>query len=212
MPLTQFITSIVGLGLGGLTPFYGEKGTVGGALYAGLTKGRFSFLSSLRYLTAVVPPTRLDKEATINRYKREWLEREPGLTRLRFMKEQHPDLPQPVILTAMFQLTSVRQDELRIRLQDESREITYYQRPGIVFGPIFTDSYQIPLEEMLKEIRAAKLRVGNIFPDAKFPMYLRSKGSARSSEIRALIEQIQDALEQRYGIRPASRYEYLGAL
>lgn len=209
MPLSRLVTLASSRGFGGLTHLFGEPGTVGGAIFANSGAGQ-PFLPSVRYLTMLMPPARIDKEATINRYKREWMERPDGLTRLQWLRTSKSfGEPQPVILTALLQLTSVRTDELRVRLQDRTAELRRNRPKGVAFGPVFETPADRPVEEMLKAVRG-KLRVGGVFPDRKFPNFFRAKGSVQAKEIRELIELCQDAVEQAFDYRPVCRYEYQG--
>jgi UDP-N-acetylmuramate dehydrogenase len=212
LSLSRFITLAASHGLGGMTEFYGDTGTVGGALYSGSTANGQSLASSVRYLTMIMPPTRLDKEATINRYKREWLERPSGETRLQHLRETRPfGEPTPVILTALFQLTSLRQDEVRTRLQNRSQEPERHLPEGVVMGPIFSEDAGLTVDEILRMAGVAKLKIGGVYPDRYSPNFFRCELSrARSQDIRTLIEEIQAIVQSRYSVTLSSRYEYGG--
>src|SRR5207253_1725601 len=128
LSLQRLILQSANKGLGGLIPFYGEAGTVGGALYRGSAAEGVRITSFLRSITLLMPPTKMRPEAYIVRHKADWLAgKQEGYTRLR---EQRSVLgPVPVILTAQFQLTSLRAEELARRLQGA---VTRYNgsRPG----------------------------------------------------------------------------------
>jgi UDP-N-acetylenolpyruvoylglucosamine reductase len=80
-----------------------------------------------------------------------------------------------------------------------------------VLGPLFASDPQLPILEMLREVRADRIRVGSLSLDGKFPLFIRNKGgSVRASEVRELIEQVQELINQRYGVVPQTRYQYLG--
>jgi UDP-N-acetylmuramate dehydrogenase len=208
LPLSRFITMLASRSLAGLTGLYGEPGTVGGAAYSGLSDGYQSVLSSVRYLTMFMPPARIDKEATIARYKTDWLAREDGLTRLQAAKAgKGVGEAQPVILTVLFQLTSVRPDEIQLRLQEQSR-----RSPAVSegMGPVFASLPDADVQGLLVGAGVASLRVGSVFPDRYHPNVLRSKGAARSADIRQLIEEMQEKVASVYGVRLACRYEFAG--
>jgi len=207
LPLSRFITWLASRSLGGLTHLYGEPGTLGGAIYANLSDGFQPILSSVRYLTMLMPPARLDRQATIARYKVDWLTRPEGRTRLQAMKAgKEVGESQPVILTALFQLTSVRPDEIQLRLQEQVRR----RPPSVGMGPVFSSLPDADIESLLVGAGAATLKSGNVFPDRRRPNFLRARGSVRSADIRALIEAMQERVASVYGVAPVCRYEFLG--
>jgi len=208
LPLSRFITMLASRSLGGLTNFYGQPGTVGGATYANLSDGSQSILSSVRYVTMFMPPARIDKEATIARYKVDWLVRPDGLTKLQFQKTSRAvGEPQPVILTVLFQLTSVRPDEIQLRLGERAA-----RNPKVEgMGPLFAPLPDTEIETLLVGAGVASLRVGSVFPDRYHPNFLKSRGSARSADIRQLIESIQEKVWAVYGVKLECRYEFAGA-
>ncbi|MEI6478097.1 MAG: FAD-binding protein [bacterium] len=212
LSLARFVATAAGHGLGGLTDFFGEGGTVGGALYAGLTRGDQPLLSSVRYLTMIMPPAKIDREATVNRYKRDWLERPEGGTRLQHLRATRPfGEPSPIILTVLFQLTSLRQDEVRDRLRDYS-EVREGRVPnGRFLGPLFADFDDVTADQLLREACVAKMLVGGIYPDRYLPNFLRFDGTAaRSSDIKALIEEMQSMVKTQSGRELSCRYEFGG--
>lgn len=214
LSLSSCISMAANRGLGGMTHLYGEPGTVGGALYSNLVHGGKQFSSLIRYLTVLMPPARLDTEATINRFRREWLV-EPGesLTRLQKLRATvSADQPHPVILTAVLQLTSLRSEEIRSQIQRASVHSEYNLPNGVAMGPIFASPPgDVPLETLLQTAQVGKLRVEQVMPDRRALNFIRSKGSApRSADIKQLIEQMISAVEFAHGITLTCRYEYLG--
>lgn len=212
--LSRLVTFATGYNLGGLTNFYGFPGTAGGALYGNaLSKGQ-SFISTVRYFTMIVPPARLDKAATIVRYRADWLAREDGSTRLYHLKNSQLDytIPQPVILSVVIQLTSVRADELQQRLvETQDEELAMVQRLDLM-GPLF---FPVPgidnLNELLRQAKVPKLRIANLSPDRHLPNFLTSRGkTTRSTDIRQLISLIQDTVREKYAVELIPQYEYLG--
>ncbi|MBU6389006.1 FAD-binding protein [Patescibacteria group bacterium] len=212
LPLSRFITLAASEGLGGLTHLYGEEGTIGGAIYHNTVADRKPIFSSIRYVTMVMPPARIDREATIVRYRSDWLEKNAEQTKLRFLRESRDfHEPQPVLLTALFQLTSVRVDELRTRLWQASRLARAERPKGAVLGPIFQGEPDLPLSDLLVGSQVAKLRIGGVSPHRRFPNYIVTHGrSIRAADIRELIIQMQGKLWTMYGAEPRLRYEFLG--
>jgi len=206
--LTRLVTLMASRGLGGLTPFFGQHGTVGGALYSDLTVNGQSILSSVRQVTMLMPPTKLASEATIVRQPVAWLRKEDG-PRLRQAKSTaSPEQPLPIILTAILQLTSNRYDELAGKLGQRAASIE--KRNPRLWGPIFEEVSDSTLETMLIRSGASRLRVGAVFPDRRHPNFLMSKGAASAADVRQLVGQMQQHVTDQFGqeLRPA--IEFLG--
>lgn len=206
LSLQQFITRTAAQGFGGLTKLYPLGGSIGAAVYRN-SLGVVS--SSLRYLTVLTPPTRLQEELKIARYKADWLLKEgQSETRLALVKaSQGLEYPQPVLLTLTFQLTSIRPDELALRLQ---KQAVNQRLPGL-FGPVFQDLPGTSAEELLKSSQVSGLRVGGLQPDKRQPNYLRLKGRGTTArEVRELIELMQAAVLERYHVPLELAYEFSG--
>lgn len=213
--LKRLITVAANQGLGGLTDFFGYEGTVGGALYSNIKEGGHSLSSSVRYMTALMPPSRLEQEATIVRHKVDWLLEGDEPTKLQHLKISQPlYVSQPVLLTVLFQLTNVRTDEVRLRLnrQSEAFQKTSPKDTTTMLGPLFEDLPGVKVEELLKGIQAYKMKEENLGVDRRFPNFIRSKGSVpvRAAAIRSLIERLQEEIQKKYGEILLCRYEYLG--
>lgn len=212
MPLQRFITSAAGQGFGGLTSLYGEGGTVGGALYANVTAQGQSILSSVRHLTLLLPPTKMKIEPTIVRYRGDWLEKSPGETKLQWLRASQPTQHQPVILNAVFQLTSVRSDELVRRITREAAlyEATHPKKPAL--GPLFGPVPGADVNELLLGAGVSSLRIEGVFPDRYLPNFLHSREKrARSASIAELMREMQELVRNRYAVDLIPRLELLGA-
>jgi UDP-N-acetylmuramate dehydrogenase len=210
--LKQLITAAGNQGLGGLTHLYGEQGTVGGAVYGGCGPARMPLSSSLRFLTILTPPAKIDKEATIARYKGDWLHKEGQISKLYYQKShQLGGEFQPVILTVLFQLTSVRTDEVLLRLRRQTALNSADVPEGNLMGPVFLPPEGQPLGQVLALAELAGMKAGFITVDRKYPNYLTVRGGvARSADIRGLIEGMQEKVLARTGIMLTCRYEFLG--
>jgi UDP-N-acetylenolpyruvoylglucosamine reductase len=206
LSLDALITRAASLSLGGLTHLYGLGGTVGGAIYSATGASVRSILSSVTYLTMLMPPAKLDREATIVRYRADWLEVEEGVTRLQRQKsaKQIGDSG-PILLTALLQLTSVRPDELQLRLQNQAKTAV----DGL--GPLFEEVSHADVSKLLRDAGVASLRSGEIYPNRYNPNYLTGSGKgSRAQDIRLLIDQMQARVAEVYGVQLVPRYEYLG--
>jgi UDP-N-acetylenolpyruvoylglucosamine reductase len=200
MPLQRFITMAAGRGYGGMTQFFGEPGTVGGAVYHNLFSEQGSILSSIRHLTMLMPPTKMKPYPTVIRQRSEWLLREQG-TRLKHNRKSHSfDQPRPIILNVQFQLTSVRPDELQRRIQKEA-QVREHPPKGAVFGPVFTEpGGGHSLRELLTYSAITKLSLDGLRPDKRQPNYFRAKRGTSASLVWELTEKIRQQVLDRSGI------------
>jgi UDP-N-acetylenolpyruvoylglucosamine reductase len=210
MPLPRFVLLAAGRGYGGLTSFYAEPGSIGGALYHDTVRGGTRLLSLVRQLTVLMPPTRMKPFATVARQKADWLKREDGLTRLRALREQRPfSEPRPVILNVQLQLTSVRVDELQRRIQQTVSEASK-QRVGEL-TPLFLDpGLPQPLEELLHGAGVKKLRVRGILPGRSSLNAARVHREASAAALWDYTTQVIALVEERAGVVLTPAYERLG--
>jgi UDP-N-acetylmuramate dehydrogenase len=210
VPLGQLITAAANQGLGGLAHLYGEPGTVGGAVYANVGPTTRPILSSLRFLTILLPPAKIDKEATIIRYKGEWMQSEEGLTKLHTLKARKPySESQPVILTVLLQLTSVRTDEVRRQLNQQSVIKARETPRGIGMGPIFYAETDVTISELLLQAEPSNFKIGGVVYDKRHPNFLSSKGVVRSEEILQMIARLLRSVQDQTGVVLRCRYEYV---
>lgn len=208
LPLANLVNSAVSRGLGGVTNFHGIGGTVGGAIYNNLTFNGQSFLSLVRYATLIVPPAKIDTEAKIVRYKRDWLEHSEGKTKLQYMRETKGLEAQPVILTALLQLTSVRPDELMDRIKERSNDARIRKPSGQYFGPIFKEDQIDSLRDILQRSDVHKIRLGGLRIDKNAPNFIRSKTDVvRSEEIYQLTMLIKEKVKEDQVIELSPAYE-----
>jgi UDP-N-acetylenolpyruvoylglucosamine reductase len=202
--LQSVIVQAAQQGLGGLVHLYGVGGSLGGALFYNVQVGGQPISDSLRSLTVLMPATRLKPEPSIVRFKGSWLlsRAEPGLTRLQTLVLRTPTEPQPVILTAQLQLTSLRLDEIARRIQTESHRYQAMQPPFPTFGPLFADTSTISAAELLTVGEAHRVRHPGLSMHKSFPNYLRVRGrylrehngTVPISELQEYCARIQEAV------------------
>lgn len=215
--LNTLITQTASLGLGGLTSFYGSRGTVGGAVYSNLlSENGQPFLSSVRYLTLVLPPTRLDGEAKIMRFSGEWLRAQNAYfdspSKLKIEKNGLMD-SKAVILTVLLQLTSVRNDEIRrrVQLQNTGKNKLKLFGQKRELGPMFIPILGQDLQVILKGAGITSLKVPNLSVSRSNLNYLvAGRTDPDLLQLRSLIEQIKERVFKVYGIRLVDNFEYIG--
>jgi UDP-N-acetylmuramate dehydrogenase len=209
--LRECVTQAAALGLGGMTQFYGEAGTVGGAAYMNLEADGFRFLSLVRSLTMLMPPTKYKAEATIGRYAGEWLKKDGERTKLHIAKAEQPLAdPQPIILTQVLQLTSMRPEEIRQEVMTQARRSEQSHVAG-AFGPLFQEIPGLDMQQVLASAGAAGLRVGGMFAHRYHLNYIGSRGRhGRAADIRELSETMCQRVHTVHGITLEPRFELLG--
>lgn len=211
MPLQRFITHAANQGFGGLIHLYCEGGTVGGALYANSTRYNQSIFSSVRHVTVLMPPTKMKVAPTIVRHTPQWLEKSAAESKLQSLRVSQPDQYQPVILNVLFQLTSVRSDELVRRIAREAAEFEKIHPKGEVLGPLFKDVPGVDVEELLRGAGVASLRVEGVYPDRYHPNFLRVKGkNSTPHDVRTLMDQMRERVQTRYAVELLPHLEFLG--
>jgi len=214
MSLQRFITTAAGQGFGGLTSLYGLGGTVGGALYSNASTSEQSILSSVRYVTLLLPPTKMKVDVSMVRYKADWLLKDgEGLTRLQRLQAERPiDEPRPVILNAHIQLTSVRSDEIIRRIAEEVKQLQRKQPKGEVWGPIFHEPAGTSVHELLAGTGIEKIRtVEGVQVDRKNRNFLRrGKVQPTASGIWQLAVEMQQQVWHRSGVELKFAFERIG--
>jgi UDP-N-acetylmuramate dehydrogenase len=214
MSLRRFIAQAAGQGFGGLIHLYPLGGTLGGAIYSNATAEGRSILSSVRYLTVLMPPTKMKVDVTVMRYKPDWLLREGGgRTRLRQLRADKPlEEPQPVILNAQLQLTSVRNDELVRRISLQARSLESSMPSGVFFGPVFEAVEGRSLDELLAAADLGKLRDEGLFFDRRHRNFLRRSNKIRptAAAIDRMAEAAAAAVRQATGAELVPAFEKIG--
>jgi UDP-N-acetylmuramate--alanine ligase len=211
MSLQRFITMAAGRGYGGMTQFYGQLGTVGGAVYHNLQAADGSMvLSFVRHLTMLMPPTKMKPYPTVVRQRGDWLKREDGQTKLQYSRAQRDfGVPYPVVLNVQFQLTSVRPDELQRRIQRET-QFTEKRPKGTVFGPVFLEpGGEHSLSEILRLSGVNRLP-GPVTPDKRQPNYVRLGKGASAMAIWDCACAMRQLVQDRAGIELIFHFERLG--
>lgn len=217
MPLDQCITLAAGQGMGGLIPWHNLGGTVGGAVYDNTISDGQQILSMLRNVTMFMPKSRKKDGPAIMKYSSDWLkgEGDSRSTKLSALKlSSGITTAQPVIISVIFQLTRVRPDEIRFRLQDAHGKNALNKialsSKNKAFGPVFEEIEGGALTSLLKEAGVASLVVGNLYPDRYNPNYFRAKGPVQAADIRELTEAIAKKVFEGYLVKLEPRHEYLG--
>lgn len=223
--LTRLIMESANRSLAGLEPLYGIPGTVGGAIYGNAGAYGIEITQFLKSITV------LSSAGKIVRYSAEWLEADYRSTRLKKFKKQ--DREAPVILSARFQLSHNKKEEIL-------RKLAYYKKireekqphgqpsAGSIFKnpsprhptslkPRGTKDFagQVRPQEMtagyiLDKLGAKRFKVGDAFVSNKHANFIINRGRARASDIRALIDILRDKAREEKGVILKEEIEYIG--
>ena len=214
MSLQQFITQAASQGFGGLTALYPCGGTVGGAIYHNAEAAGQSIMSSIRYVTLLLPPTKMKVDVSVVRYRADWFFKDsPAGVRLRDIQrgkslEEH----RPIILNAHIQLTSVRSDELLRRVHHQAKQVLHDMPKGMVFGPLFLVPENVQLQDLFKQALVDKIRVEHLFLDRHNPNFMRRKKAMTSSQaVWEYVELIRQTVKAATGVELESVFERVGS-
>lgn len=207
MSVDKCITLAASQGLGGLIPWFQiGGGSIGEAIYS----NRSGFLSNVRNVTIMVPVSKSKKEPAIVRHQPNWFRNTDGSPKL-LMQKSISKLAeaQPVILSAVLQLTRLRDDEIRNRILRQSQ----LADPGIntakAFGPLFVSDSNLPIHDVLKQVGVGSLSRGNLYLDRYNLNYLRARGVTTTSEVKEFVEEIKSLVYDQLSLKLNCRYEWL---
>ncbi len=202
LSLDRLITATASRGFGGLTQFHGQGGSIGAALLSDMTIAGQSLRSFVRYVTVLQPPLRLDREATVNRYKVDWFYDKPqgeGSRLARAQESRELGASGAVLLTAVLQLTSLRSEMLHAQVKKFGSALA---RPLDGFGPLFSIPEGLRLEELYKAAAIQKLRLGAVKIHPKDPNYLLPVGAYRTSgQVDEAIREIAFQVYEKTGVQ-----------
>lgn len=199
LSLDRLVTTAASRGLGGITRFHGQGGSVGAALLADYQVGGQYLRSFVRYVTVLQPASRLDRDATVNRYRADWLYDRPAGESSKILRNQaatSDGRSGAILLTAVLQLTSLRPESIHHQLRLEG-----VQRPAKVVGPLFIDPPGGDASELLRQAQVTKLRLLPIQLHPHQPNLALAHGKFRTArEVWDAILMVQQQVQERTGV------------
>ncbi|KKQ18850.1 MAG: UDP-N-acetylenolpyruvoylglucosamine reductase [Berkelbacteria bacterium GW2011_GWA1_36_9] len=223
--LPRLIMALASDDLAGLEFLYGVPGTVGGALYGNAGAWGNAISDYLKNLTVLEK----DSESGIpkvSQYSASWLDFTYRSSKLKRLKSKE----KPVILTAQFQLARSQKEEIIRRLNVIQKKRQATQPIGLSAGSIFRNPIPKELKNisgtgtknmpefakertagfMLEQVGAKKLKVGSAEVSGLHANFILNKNGAKGAEIRSLIEEIRDKVNEKFGIVLEEEIEYIG--
>lgn len=210
--LTRLVMETVNYGFSGLEPLVGIPGTVGGAVYGNAGAYGMEISALIKSITLLSP------DGKIVRYRGDWLKSGYRTTRLKQLKKTGKEIP--IILSVKLQLSSNKREEILKKIQyyqAKRLEKISYDKPSA--GSVFKNPYprgttQFAKEKtagaMLENIGAKKLRFGDAQVSAKHANIIINNKNAKASEIRQLIEELREEVNEKYHILLEEEVEYVG--
>jgi UDP-N-acetylmuramate dehydrogenase len=225
--LPRLILEAASQDLGGLEFLYGIPGSVGGALYtnAGTYGGAIGdFVISL---------TLLFPNGSVKRVTKKWMFFQYRDSKLRHLDEK------PVILSAKFQLSQNRKEEIMRKIQhfQKIRQMkhptdksagSFFKNPKVdrawaqkylnfigekdtSLRDLIEKSGHIPAGWLLEQAGAKKMKVSAARVSKKHANFIINyKGKAKSEQIKKLAELLKARVNEKFGIQLEEEIEYKG--
>lgn len=210
--LSNLILKVADSDLGGMENLFGIPGTVGGAIYgnAGAYGTEiFDYVKSVTMLSANNKLITKDKK---------WFE-----VKYRSTKLKRNEKNEYIILTVIFQFAKNKKEHLienisKIKKERSEKLSGLCASCGSVFkNPKSGKSYDnVELAKkqsagfLLESVNAKKMNIGEAKVFEKHANIVHNTGNARAAEVRALIEQMKDAVRENKGINLEEEIEYVG--
>jgi UDP-N-acetylmuramate dehydrogenase len=209
--LTRVIVEAGAQGLSGLEALYGIPGTVGGAALVNAGAHAVSIESFIKSATILISS---DKIISVTP---DWFEFEYRSSKL---KHKHDDFP-PIILSVIFQFhqkknEGILNDISTFKKWREKHQPIGEKTCGSIFkNPGGSDNLATTEPErsagwLLDQVGAKKLRVGGIRVSKKHANWIINSGHSSAKDARLLIEQMRNAVREKYSLDLNEELEYLG--
>ena len=181
--LREMIVRLASKDLGGVVSFYSRQGSLGASLALDEEVQGQYLRTSVRYVTVLNPPDHRRPEPTVSRQPISWLYAAKS-----FQRDAQPDISvhKPVIISATLQLTSLRQDELMLKIKVAAQLAT--KLPAHHFDPLWAP--RLPLGHLVDVAPVGAFRFSRRLPGS----VERLRGPATAHDLRELLEAGRAAL------------------
>lgn len=223
--LSRLIMELASNNLAGLEFLYGVPGTVGGALYGNAGAWGNAISDFLRHLTVLEKDSETGT-AKVNQYDINWMDFSYRNSKLKRLKIKD----KPVILTARFQLAQSQKEEIIKRLNNFNQNRQKTQPVGFSAGSVFQNPLPKEIKNivgtgtknmpefskertagfMLDQVGAKKLKNGSAEVSNIHANFIINKNGAKAVEVRSLIEEMRDRVNEKFGIVLKEEIEYIG--
>ena len=205
--LSRLIIESAEHNLGGLEPLFGIPGTVGGAIYGNIGANKIEISQFIKSITL------LDTNGKIIRCSKKWLDSGYRTTMLKKEKKQGKEIP--VILAVKLQLMPSNKEGIikKIRRYQKLRSKKQpYDR--FTCGSVFKnpgDGIQGSAGYILDNLSMKGTKVGNAQVSKKHANFIENiKGRSNASDVKELINQLKQKVDEEKGIKLEEEIEYVG--
>lgn len=205
--LTRLARQAAQWGLGGLEWAVGIPGTVGGAIVQNAGAHGASMADAVLQVRAVPLGWTGDEVAPIHTLSREELSL--GYRTSRF-RGRGSEAAREIILSAQLELSPRPQEELRTTMADyiSRRRETQPWLPSA--GSVFKNPPGDYAARLIEEAGLKGLRQGDAMVAPEHANFIVNVGSARASDVKALIDRVQAVVEQRLGVELELEIQLVG--
>lgn len=223
--LGRVIMESISNDLSGLEFLVGVPGSVGGAVYGNAGAWNQAIGDFVKNVTVLAIDDK-DGIPKISQHDGRWMEFDYRQSKLKKAKSKY----KPVILSVRFQFARNQKDEIMRRLNDYKQKKDTVQPTGASAGSVFKNPIPVELRnitgqgtkgmpDLPRERRAGylldqsgvkKLKIGSAQVSDKYANFIINTGDAKSADIRTLIEEMREAVRQKYEITLDEEIEYIG--
>ena len=199
--IAELINFAAEKGLGGIEKLYQNYGTIGGTIY---NNGCSNNIQIGDYIESA---TLLTDKGKIVSKRPDWFEFGPRKTRLMQYNKNRPW----VILTAMFQMQSRRNEEIcndicRIQLTNKSNKAT-----GYLFDVFADNDTRNNIDKVLEMSKPRDIIIGGAELDRNILNCIRKRKNATSADARKLIESLLETINDNRKADIKETIEYFGS-
>jgi len=116
----------------------------------------------------------------------------------------------PIVLRAALQLCAADAAELAARAAEFTRQRLERTPAGCCAGSIFKKTLQYPAGFLVEQAGLKGVRLGGAIVSPKHANFIMNEGGATAADVRALVEQVQRAVQSAFGQRLEPEIEFLG--
>lgn len=214
--LPKLIVESASNDLSGLEFLYGVPGTIGGAIYGNAGAMGQSIGDYVKSVTLFLPSSEAEGESKVVQVSRKWMDFKYRESKLK----NNVSLVKPIILSVKIQLSRGKKDEIvrKISMFKKNRLSSqpYTDTVGSIFRNLNGESgYENIVKEqtagyLLDRSGAKKLKNGGAKVSNIHANFIVNSGDAKAIEVRQLVEEMRNLVQEKYQINLIEEIEYVG--
>jgi len=223
--LSPLVMKLASNDLGGIEFLYGIPGTLGGAVYGNAGAWGSAISDYIKNITLLENDAETGVPKIVQ-YEASWMEFGYRTSKLKKMKAKN----KPVILTVRLQLAQSQKEEIMRRINVYQSQRKKSQPIGLSAGSIFKNPLpkelanvtgdgtksmpEFPKERtagfLLDSSGVKKMRVGGAEVCSSHANFILNRDNAKAQDIRTLIEEMREKVDQKFEITLEEEIEYVG--